>query len=658
MKLHGQLALSGLLLSACSGAPPAKMPPPPVMMQPGTPSFYVELDPGPKSPANLTWAAVVGDVDGTPFSLDLSGLVGKPVLVPTIDLSHAKQARAVAFAATTDETQLAQAAATLALSAHDETLKLTLGDDVVTDPPLAGPTPVGANGALITVDQPMIKPVASADTPDTRTVIISNVGTAATTLATTLLSPAQNQISLSGCGAGVLQPGTSCALGITLTPTGTSGSIVGGIAVDGGEGGLETIVIDGTVVGVASLSFAAASEGEFGSLLPGKSTAPQTITVDNAGATATTALSLAVSGADKGSFTFAGDGCSGASVGGGRSCSISIVFTPTHDGDHNATLTVSGTKGGTATLALHGIQAVPLTMSADVHGDFGPITKGLDGYKAFTITNNGSVATGTLTVRLAGDPSFTFSIGSPLCGGSLGAGATCPITIQAAGEQDGARTGTLVVSAIPGGTLSIPLSSTVADSFIALDVDGVPMPTVPEPLVVLPSVPTNPNATITHTLNIHNVSQTPVPVRGASPPTTCQAMLAPGASCTQTISFDAWSYGAVTNKYTQLEIAGSWVPRVEIWYSALQTSVATVLVSKGDQTVTVTNVGAATVNAPTGSIDNGVGDPRFSITSTTCSGTLAPNATCNFVVHDSTPGVVGSLTISSPTEGTFNVGLN
>lgn len=79
----------------------------------------------------------------------------------------------------------------------------------------------------------------------------------------------------------------------------------------------------------------------------------KTFTVSNMGGSPSGALGAAVSGPDSAYFSINDDACSGVSLAAGTSCTLDVTFAP-DSGIWSATLSVSGSPGGTAPAPLTG----------------------------------------------------------------------------------------------------------------------------------------------------------------------------------------------------------------------------------------------------------------------------------------------------------------
>ena len=172
----------------------------------------------------------------------------------------------------------------------------------------------------------------------------------------------------------------------------------------------------------------------------GASGAKKAVTLTNTGSVTLNISNIAVSG----DFALASSPTPcGSTLAAAASCKIEVTFTPTQVGTRTGTLTItdnspsspqtvslSGTGGAQAKLT-----PVSHTFPAEKVGTSSPA-------KAFALTNAQAVALTGISISTTGD----FSVSSTTCSTSLGANATCSISVIFTPQATGTRTGTLSVS--------------------------------------------------------------------------------------------------------------------------------------------------------------------------------------------------------------------
>jgi hypothetical protein len=145
-----------------------------------------------------------------------------------------------------------------------------------------------------------------------------------------------------------------------------------------------------------------------------------------------------------------------ATLGAGKSCTISVTFTPTSGGVRNGTLAVNDNAAGSPQTVILGgnfVTVLPARLS------FGSITRNTTSEKLVTVTNNQSVALTTLNASISG---MGFGI-KPLdttCGSTLAATSSCVYAVTFTPAARKSYSGTLSVadSPDPGSPNSVTLS--------------------------------------------------------------------------------------------------------------------------------------------------------------------------------------------------------
>lgn len=158
------------------------------------------------------------------------------------------------------------------------------------------------------------------------------------------------------------------ALGVAAPlPDGTV-LITGGVG-DGGGYALPVTTAELFVPGPR----ARVSGGAFGDVTAGRTSATQTLVVQNLGAQVLTFPSAPqLAGADPGDFTIGRDGCRLARLAFRQSCTIELAFTPGAGGQRSATLTLGSNASAPASVELTG-NGVPASVApAGVAGPTGP----------------------------------------------------------------------------------------------------------------------------------------------------------------------------------------------------------------------------------------------------------------------------------------------
>ena len=261
---------------------------------------------------------------------------------------------------------------------------------------------------------------------------------------------------------GVLMPGASCKVTVTFKPSaaGARSATLGATATPGGA---SSVTLSGTGVAAAALRVAAASgsSAAFGSVVSGTS-ATQTFTVTNSGGQASSAITIAASGAG---FTVAapaaGDCVSGTTtLAPNASCSFRVVLSSTAVGPVSGTITASAAPaGGSSMLALSGTIVTPGSIGIGAAPAFvAELPNVASPPVTFTVTNNGGGRTGVLAVSVTLSTEFTLSADN--CSTkTLDPAASCTVSVVFKPLTPGTKNGTLLVMASPGGPASTALTA-------------------------------------------------------------------------------------------------------------------------------------------------------------------------------------------------------
>ena len=232
----------------------------------------------------------------------------------------------------------------------------------------------------------------------------------------------------------------------------------------------------------------------FGAQQVGTSSAPQPVTVTNAGGGGFAINAVAVSGPH---FTQTGN-CLGVTLAAGQSCTLSVAFAPSASGSLTSTLSVTHGATSTAlTVALAGTATtlpVPVIQAAPNAVAFPGVTV-VGQPSAVQRVSISSAGPGSVTLSTMATSSAEFSIVGGVTGGCAPAlvvaqGASCSIDVRFSPAAPGARSGALAIAS--NGTpslLSVALngdatgvaSPGISSDRISLDFGSV-MVATPSPL--------------------------------------------------------------------------------------------------------------------------------------------------------------------------------
>jgi hypothetical protein len=166
----------------------------------------------------------------------------------------------------------------------------------------------------------------------------------------------QFAVGADACSGTTVAAGSSCTVAVTFSPTSTGATSANLHVADNATGAPHDVALAGTGTEPA-LSVAPAGQ-DFGAVLLGATSPPQTFTLTNAGGAASVLGTVTLAGGGAGHFAVGGDTCSGTTLGPGASCTVSATFGPTAVGGQTATLQFPNDAGAPPTAALSGFGVV------------------------------------------------------------------------------------------------------------------------------------------------------------------------------------------------------------------------------------------------------------------------------------------------------------
>jgi hypothetical protein len=311
------------------------------------------------TPSSLTFASQQVGIPSPAQTLTLTNTGSVTLTITSIKLTGANPG---------DYSQTSTCGATLAASA-------TCTISVVFDPTKTGTRTAtvtvtdniaaGSNTASLTGTGSSTSPTATL-TPSSLTFAAQAVGTTSASQALTLsntgtLTLSISSVALTGtnpgdyaqtntCGS-TLAVGKTCTITVTFTPT-ASGTRTATVTVtDNTASGSQTTSLTGT--GAYPTITLTPSSLNFGTQTVGTKSAGQTITVTNTGTVILTFGPIKLTGTDHKDYSQTNT-C-GTTLGVGKTCSITVTFTPAATGTRTASVSVSGnTSEGTDYVTLTG----------------------------------------------------------------------------------------------------------------------------------------------------------------------------------------------------------------------------------------------------------------------------------------------------------------
>ena len=302
------------------------------------------------------------------------------------------------FAATTNcSTVTPGAVCTIKVMFTPAAAGLRTGSLTITDTAAGSPhnVPLSGTGTYIKVNPALLNFSGLRVVGTPGPVLTTKLTNTGATTVTNITVGADGDFGVSSTNCGSLTPGASCTIAASFSPS-NSGTRTGSLSIsDSDPGSPQSVSLSGNATYVAL----APGKLNFGSQ-PLLSTSPShLITVTNTGPAPLNILTIKASG------DFAQNNTCGTYVGGGRSCLISVNFTPSNAGVRNGFITFSDTDGsniqtvtmiGTGQLTSSTVSIVPRSASLTIdqtqqYNANTSVTWSVDG------TPGGSLDTGTIS---------------------------------------------------------------------------------------------------------------------------------------------------------------------------------------------------------------------------------------------------------------------
>ncbi len=335
----------------------------------------------------------------------------------------------------------------------------------------------------------------------------------------------------------------------------------------------------------------------FGSQTIGATSAPQIVTVTNAGGAPLTFTNIVASAG------FAETNTCGSPVAPNAICTISVTFTPSASGSVAGLVSLTdNAPGSPQAVVLSGTGSLgPLVSLSDTNLTFGPQSVGTTSpAQAVMLTNTGSAQLEITGIAPTGDFAQTNT-----CPSTLAIGAICAINVTFTPTAPGNRYGNVTIAdnaanspqtlILEGSGLAAPAVSLSA-SALSFGSQAVNT-TSPVQIVTV----TNSG---TATLNVGSITAT----GPFAQTTTCNSPVAAGGNCTISVTFTPTTTGSAVGSITltdnagsspqTISLSGNGVASPSVTLTPLSLTFATSLpvgTTSTAQTVTLSNVGSATL---------------------------------------------------------------
>ena len=431
--------------------------------------------------------------------------------------------------------------------------------------------------------------------------------------------------SSTNCGA-TLAANDSCTVVVSFAPT-SNASSTGSLSVATNAAGSPfTAVLSGTGSRQA-IAVSSTSSLDFGRIPVGDLTSASVVLTNRGNAT----MNLLAAPALTGDSAFAASTSCASTLAPGASCITTVTFTPTAAATSTGRLNFStDAPNGLASVALSGTGVMGYAVSSPSSLLFqGTLIGQVSATKVVTFTNSGSADLAISPASVTGQ----FALMSQTCGNALAAGGVCTYTVSFNPTTQGVATGSLTIpnsvdTQVIGlfGTSEQAAGST---SVSTVDFGHVTLGNSSAPTNVI----LNNDGNISLAVNSLTVTG---PFTATQNCGTMPASVSVTGSCIVSVVYTPTTTAVETGTLSIATGAGTktvsltgmgWAPVAQLNTSSLTFANTTVATTSAVQTVSIANVGSApmAVNLPTFT-------GPFSLSSTTCTDTVAAGASCNYRV--------------------------
>jgi hypothetical protein len=282
-----------------------------------------------------------------------------------------------------------------------------------------------------------------------QTVTLTNTGSATLTISSIAITGTNTGdfAQSNACGSS-LAGGASCSIQVTFTPLAVGSRSATLSVTDNASGSPQTVSLSGTGAGTPVVQLSPTSL-TFATQLVGTPSASQPVTLTNTGNGTLSITSITITGANP--TDFSETNTCGSSVAAGASCTINVTFKPTAKGSRTASVSIADNAAGSPqTVSLKGTGTVVKVSPASLN--FGSVKVGTSSPpQKVSVTNTGTTSLSITNIGISGANAGDYSE-TTTCGTSLGAGASCSISVTFTPRAKGSRVAQLSITDNGGGS--------------------------------------------------------------------------------------------------------------------------------------------------------------------------------------------------------------
>ena len=459
--------------------------------------------------------------------------------------------------------------------------------------------------------------------------------------------------SADSCSGATVLPGTACSVTVTFAPSSASAGFTGTLTFtdDGSPSGQQSVSLAGQ--GVDPQLTYAPDQVNFGNQRATTRSAAKAVTLTNSGSTSWTPTNIQLEGTYYGSFAVDASGCTQA-LAPGASCQVLLTFTPTSLGAISALLDlVNPVTGSISKVPVTGTGVAPVVPTTGGFF-FGNQRVGATfSTPGLILVNAGTDTLHVSSVSISGTNAAAFAIGAGTCvGAAVAPNGSCTVPLNFTPPSTGPMSATLnVIDDSWNGPSQFSLSGTGVQSHATFAPSTVTFPNTLTGQTTTQSITVISDGAAS--LNLSSITLTGTGAAAyAISSDACSGQQWPASiNCSFKVTFAPQATGSypasilvaddAAGSPQSISLAGSDQPADA---TASPGSVAFGALRPGrsatPQTVTLANDGSATVHVTSAALS---GDPSFSVTADTCTGSaLAPGTSCTVQLGFS-PASVGAL---------------
>jgi hypothetical protein len=287
------------------------------------------------------------------------------------------------------------------------------------------------------------------------TFTITNTGESDALALTTTIAGADagDFARVGGSCPDVLAGGASCTIDVAFTPSALA-SRTGTLTVAAEPGGTTSATLSGTGLRPATLSLSETVVAFGDQLLP--VTLEHRLVLTNTGEVPTGQIVL-TGGASSAKGLFSFNNCNGQILGPSENCIIAVDWNTTTALTLDEFMTISANPGGDLGIEITGRSLKPAALTAPASLTYGNVAVGSSLTQTLVISNTGDIPSGVPSISVP-PTSPQFAVESTTCTAAVAAHATCTISVRFTPSVPGTASGSISVSATPGGSRTVNLS--------------------------------------------------------------------------------------------------------------------------------------------------------------------------------------------------------